>query len=77
MDLLQSPERQREMAEQNFSTALRMTMPQIIRSYLRSFTIHQKQKAMEPISRFRRIPGWVPSRSAIFRAAAPRWSPWM
>src|SRR5947209_13155272 len=75
--LLASPERQREMAEQNFSAALRMTMPQIIRSYLRSFNLHQRAKALEPISRFRRIPAWVPSRSAIFRAAAPRWSAWM
>ncbi|HZU23145.1 MAG TPA: glycosyltransferase [Terriglobales bacterium] len=77
IDLLKSPERQTQMAEQNFSAALRMTMPQIIRSYLRSFTLYQKAKAMEPISRFRRIPGWVPSRSTIFRAAAPRWAPWM
>jgi glycosyltransferase involved in cell wall biosynthesis len=74
--LLDSPQRQVEMAEQNFSAALRMTMPQIVRSYLRSFTLHQKAKAMEPIARFRRIPTWVPSRSAIFRAAAPR-TPWM
>ena len=77
LDLLGSPERQMEMAEQNFSAALRMTMPQIIRSYLRSFTLHQKAKAMQPISRFRRIPAWIPSRSAIFRAAAPRWAPWI
>ena len=76
LGLLASPERQVEMAEQNFSAALRMTMPQIVRSYLRSFTLHQKSKVMEPISRFRRIPTWVPSRSAIFRAAASR-SPWM
>jgi glycosyltransferase involved in cell wall biosynthesis len=77
LDLLRSPQRQMEMAEQNFSAALRMTMPQIIRSYLRSFTLHQKAKAMQPISRFRRIPAWIPSRSAIFRAAAPRWAPWI
>jgi glycosyltransferase involved in cell wall biosynthesis len=77
LELLHSPERQREMAEQNFSAALRMTMPQIIRSYLRSFNLHQRAKALEPISRFRRIPSWVPSRSAIFRAAAPRWSAWI
>ncbi|MBV8208410.1 MAG: glycosyltransferase [Acidobacteria bacterium] len=76
IDLLHSPERQVQMGEQNFSAALRMTMPQIIRSYLRSFTLHQKARAIEPISRFRRIPGWVPSRSTIFRAAAPRWVPW-
>jgi glycosyltransferase involved in cell wall biosynthesis len=77
IELLNSPERQVEMSEQNFSAALRMTMPQIIRSYLRSFTLHQKAKAMQPISRFRRIPAWIPSRSALFRAAAPRWAPWI
>ena len=70
------PERLREMSEQNFSAALRMTMPQIIRQYLRSFDLQQRARALEPISRFRRIPSWVPSRSAIFRAAAPRWQPW-
>ena len=68
--------RMREMAEQNFSAALRMTMPQIIRQYLRSFDLQQRARALEPISRFRRIPSWVPSRSAIFRAAAPRWQSW-
>lgn len=76
IDLLNDPELQREMSDQNFSSALRMTMPQIIRQYLRSFDLHKRAKALEPISRFRRIPGWVPSRSAIFRAAAPRWAPW-
>jgi glycosyltransferase involved in cell wall biosynthesis len=74
--LLNNPEQMREMSEQNFSAALRMTMPQIIRQYLRSFDLHQRARALEPISRFRRIPSWVPSRSAIFRAAAPRWQSW-
>ena len=74
--LLRSPQTQREMAEQNFSAALRMTMPEIIRQYLRSFAMHQQVRALQPISRFRRIPAWIPSRSAIFRAAAPRWLPW-
>jgi hypothetical protein len=77
MELLRDPHLQREMSEQNFSSALRMTMPQIIRQYLRSFDLHRRAKALEPISRFRRIPGWIPSRSAIFRAAAPRWTTWM
>lgn len=75
--LVDNPETQKEMAEANFSAALRMTMPQIIRRYLRSFDAHQRAKALAPISRFRRLPAWIPSRSAIFRAAAPRWSPWM
>jgi glycosyltransferase involved in cell wall biosynthesis len=75
--LLQSPAMMKEMSEQNFSAALRQTMPQIMRQYLRSFDLHQRARALQPISRFRRLPGWVPSRSAIFRAAAPRWVPWM
>lgn len=75
--LLGNEQLQRDMGEQNFSAALRMTMPQIIRQYLRSFDLQWRQRALEPIARFRRLPGWVPSRSAIFRAAAPRWSPWM
>jgi glycosyltransferase involved in cell wall biosynthesis len=74
--LLSDPEQIREMSEQNFSAALRMTMPQIIRQYLRSFDLHQRSRALGPISRFRRLPSWIPSRSAIFRAAAPRWQSW-
>jgi glycosyltransferase involved in cell wall biosynthesis len=75
--LFRNPILQREMGEQNFSAALRMTMPQIIRQYLRSFDVQRRHRALQPISRFRRIPAWIPSRSAIFRAAAHRWSPWM
>ncbi len=75
-NLLQAPARMHEMAQQNFSAALRMTMPQIMRQYLRSFDLQQRARALEPISRFRRIPAWIPSRSAIFRAAAPRWRSW-
>ena len=75
--LLEDEQKMREMSEQNFSAALRMTMPQIIRQYLRSFDLHQRARALEPISRFRRLPSWIPSRSAIFRAAAPRWQPWI
>ena len=77
VDLLRDPQQQHDMAEQNFYAALRMTMPTIIRQYLRTFDLHQHAKMLDPISRFRRLPGWVPSRSAIFRAAAPRWSTWM
>jgi glycosyltransferase involved in cell wall biosynthesis len=76
IELLQSPEEQQEMAEQNFSAALRMTMPQIIRQYVRSFDRHQRARALEAVSRFRRLPAWIPSRSAIFRASAPRWDSW-
>jgi glycosyltransferase involved in cell wall biosynthesis len=74
--LLEDSALQREMGEANFSAALRQTMPMIIRQYLRSFDMHHRQNELRPFSRFRRLPRWVPLRSAIFRAAAPRWSPW-
>ncbi len=76
IDLLQSPERQRQMAEQNFSAAMRMTMPQIVRQYLRAFDVHQRTRALEPLRRFRRIPTWVSTRSALARAVSARTAPW-
>jgi glycosyltransferase involved in cell wall biosynthesis len=74
--LLNSEEQQREMSEQNFAAAMRMTMPQIIQKYVRSFEFHKWTKDLGPISHFRRLPLWVPSRSMLFRAAAPRWTSW-
>ena len=76
-NLIEDKELQREMGEQNFSAALRQTMPQIMRQYLRSFDLQKRKRALEPISRFRRLPSWVPSRSAIFRATAPKGAAWM
>src|SRR5512146_1887723 len=73
IDVLQNEDAQQEMAEQNFSAALRMTMPQIIRQYVRSFDCQQRARALEAVSRFRRIPSWVPSRSAIFKASSQKW----
>jgi glycosyltransferase involved in cell wall biosynthesis len=77
VNLIEDVELQREMGEQNFSAALRQTMPQIVRQYLRSFDLHKRKRALEPLSRFRRLPSWVPSRSAIFRATAPKGAAWM
>ncbi len=48
ISVLQDPERQREMAEINFSAAVRMTMPEIIRQYLRSFERERKVLQMRP-----------------------------
>jgi glycosyltransferase involved in cell wall biosynthesis len=76
VDLLGNPAEQREMGEANFSAALRQTMPMIIQKYMRSFLLQRGQNALRPFSRFRRLPGWVPMRSAIFRATAPGWTPW-
>jgi glycosyltransferase involved in cell wall biosynthesis len=75
--LLESPEEQHILSEQNFSAALRMTMPQIIRQYVRAFDLQQRARALEAVSRFRRLPSWIPSRSTIFRASTPRWGAWV
>jgi len=60
VDLLQSPERQREMAEQNFSAAVRMTMPTVVRNYMRWFELAKHKRAMGPFlqrssARWRRL----------------------
>ncbi|MGB7584348.1 MAG: glycosyltransferase [Terriglobales bacterium] len=44
--LLESPERQRHMAEQNFSAAVRMTMPNVVRNYLRWFELAERKRAL-------------------------------
>ncbi len=46
--VLRDPERQREMAEVNFSAAVRMTMPEIIRQYLRGFERERKIHQLRP-----------------------------
>ncbi|MFB3815026.1 MAG: glycosyltransferase [Terriglobales bacterium] len=51
INLLRDPERQREMAEHNYSAAVRCTMPQIVRQYLRSFDWQLHRRA--PVLRFR------------------------
>jgi len=77
ISLLESPERQQEMAKQNFSAALRMTMPQIIHEYIRHFGIEQHTKALRSMTRLRRLPRWLPARFFAARLAGRnhlRWS---
>lgn len=64
---LTSPEKQQAMAVQNFSTALRMTMPTVVQKYLRHFELHQRTVAMRYVTRFRRLPSWVPSKAPLLR----------
>jgi len=65
--LLTNSDRQREMGVQNFATALRMTMPMIVQKYLRHFELEQRAETLRQITRFRRMPGWVPSQSLMLR----------
>lgn len=70
VDLLQDGERQRNMGEQNFHAAMRMTMPQIVRQYLRAFDWHSHPKISALRVRLGRIrPGWsaYPTVPSVFR----------
>src|SRR5579864_2167449 len=67
IDLLQNPEQQQRMATQNFSAALRMTMPNVVKKYLRHFEIQQRVQTLRYVSRFRRLPRWIPSKSLLLR----------
>src|SRR5579864_8782117 len=64
---LQNPELQQMMATQNFSSALRMTMPNVVQKYLRHFELQQRVETLRHISRFRRLPRWMPSKSLLLR----------
>jgi len=65
--LLQDSEKQRTMATQNFSAALRMTMPSVVQKYLRHFELQQRTRTLKYVSRVRRLPAWVPSKSLLLR----------
>jgi glycosyltransferase involved in cell wall biosynthesis len=65
--LLANPARQEEMAAQNYFTALRMTMPTIVLKYLRHFEIDQRAELLRQVTRFRRLPSWVPSKALLLR----------
>jgi glycosyltransferase involved in cell wall biosynthesis len=74
--ILGNEQKQREMAEQNFSASVRMTMPEIIHSYLRNFDFHRRTKMLDSLARYRRWPRWVPSRSLLYRATSPGFLDW-
>src|ERR1700727_1954949 len=63
IELLEDPNKQRAMATQNFASALRMTMPNVVQKYLRHFELHQRTDALKQVARFRRLPNWLPSKS--------------
>jgi len=50
--ILQSPDQQRRMAEQNFSAAIQMTLPSVVRNYLRWFELNQRKKAVGSLPLF-------------------------
>src|SRR5579863_8533044 len=50
--ILQSPEQQRRMAEQNFSAAIQMTLPSVVRNYLRWFELKRRKKEVGSLPLF-------------------------
>src|SRR5579864_7794651 len=77
VQLLQAPEKQRAMAARNFSAALRMTMPNIVQKYLRHFELQQRTETLRYVTRFRRLPRWIPSKSFFLRAITRRAMGWV
>ena len=67
---LANPAKQEEMAAQNYFTALRMTMPTIVLKYLRHFELDQRAEILRQVTRFRRLPSWVPSKGILLRRMA-------
>ena len=65
--LLTDSEKQYAMATQNFSAALRMTMPNVVQKYLRHFELQQRVQTLKYVSRVRRLPRWIPSKSLLLR----------
>jgi glycosyltransferase involved in cell wall biosynthesis len=64
--ILQSQERQRRMAEHNFSAAMQMTMSTVVRNYLRWFELKKRKKAIGS------APLFPDSRASWRRFAFPR-----
>ena len=59
-DLLQSPQLMKAMAQRNFAAAMQLTMPEVVRGYLRSFERVQRLKVLQELSELRQSPDWFP-----------------
>jgi glycosyltransferase involved in cell wall biosynthesis len=70
IDLLENRERQVEMALENVSAALRMSMPEIIRQYLKTFELRQELEQMRAVTSLRKLPHWIPLRDTLVRRKA-------
>lgn len=60
--LLKNQEKLEQMSLQNFAVGLHMTMPKIIRDYVRTFDVDDRIHKMRTIARYRRYPRWLPMR---------------
>jgi glycosyltransferase involved in cell wall biosynthesis len=65
--LLHSPERLAQMARQNFSAALQMSMPEVIRQYIHSFDVQHRLRMLRAFSKLRSSSRWMPIRGLMAR----------
>ena len=65
--LLESPQDQRRVAEQNYAAAVRMTMPNVVRHYLRWFELERRKRSLGSLTEHR-LP-LMSRRRASLRAA--------
>jgi hypothetical protein len=56
--LLESPSLRQQAAEQNYAAALRMTMPNIVRNYLRWFELKRRRQSLDTSGRWRFSSRW-------------------
>ena len=56
--LLESTAEQRRAAEQNYSAAIRMTMPHVVRHYLRWFELKRRERSFDVSTRARLLARW-------------------
>jgi len=76
VSLLHCSERLAEMARQNFSAALQMSMPRVIQQYIRSFDLQHRLRMLRAFSRLRRSPRWMPTRSLMARRLERKLRSW-
>ncbi len=69
ISLLHDAERRHEMAEQNYTAAVRLTMPLIVRQYVRSFDWQLRRRNLQQVWRYR-----VPRRLNFPTDTAPAWA---
>jgi glycosyltransferase involved in cell wall biosynthesis len=67
LGLLHSPERLAQMARQNFSAALQMSMPEVIRQYIHSFDVQHRLRMLRAFSKLRSSSRWMPIRGLMAR----------
>lgn len=70
VQLLNAPSRLLAMAQQNFAAALQMTMPEVVRQYIRSFDRNHRLQVLQGLSKVRGSARWFRRRNSL----AVRWA---